>query len=186
MKASVEASTASVQASIACMKASIASTKDFMEVVKDSMKTSMEDMKASMEEKTRTFPRIRKLPRKHFHGCLGFISMEASSSFQGRSNAQSLPPQLPRKLFMKAFKVASKKSWKLHQGDLTFYFRGRFRSLHRISAASTTAATDILALYTTVLLVEVTNFSTTWFTNTVYETKGVSPYIGCRVSWGTG
>ena len=32
--------------------------------------------------------------------------------------------------------------------------------------------------------VELTTFSITWLTHTVYETKGVSLYKGCRVSLG--
>ena len=42
------------------------------------------------------------LPRKHFHGFLGFGAMEASGSFYGRSEAQRLPRNLRRKLFVKA------------------------------------------------------------------------------------
>ena len=104
----------------------------------------------------RKLPRIRKPPRKHFHGVLGFSSMEASGSFHGRSEAQRLPRKLPRKLFVKAFEVASTKSWKLHPPNFTFYFHGSFRSLHGISAASTTATTDILVLHITVPPVELT------------------------------
>ena len=137
---------------------------------------------ASTEVRPRKLPRIRKLPRKHVHVYLGFSSMEASGSFHGRSEAQRLPRKLPGKLFVKAFEVASTKRWKLHPRNFTLYFHGSFRSFHGFSAASTTALTDIFVLYTTVPPVKLTTFSTTWLTHTVYETKGVSPYIGCCVS----
>ena len=105
--------------------------------------------------------------------------MEASGSFHGRSEAQRLSRKLPRKLFVKAFGVASTKSWKLHLRNFTFYFHGSFRSFHGISAASTTAPTDIFVLYTTIVPpVELHTFSATWLTHTVYETKGVLPYNG--------
>ena len=71
----------------------VASTKAFTEA----------STKASTEVFPRKLPRIRKLLRKHFHGILGFSSMEASGSFHGRSEAQ----RLPRKL-------ASTKIWKPH------------------------------------------------------------------------
>ena len=145
-----------------------ASTKAFTEA----------STKASTEVLPRKLPRIRKLPRKHFHRFLGFSSMEASGSFHGRSEAK----RLPRKASMKAFEVVSTKSWKPHPRNFTFYFHRSFRSFHRISAASTTAPTDRFVLYTTMPPVELTTFSTTWLTHTVYETKGVSPYIGCCVS----
>ena len=70
---------------------------------------------------------------------------------------------------MKAFEVASTKSWKLHPRNLRFYFYGSFRSFHGISAAFATAPTDVFVLYTTVPSVELTAFSTTWLTHTVYE-----------------
>ena len=64
---------------------------------------------------TEVLPRIQKLPRKYFHGFSGFSStMEASGCFHGKSEAQRLPRKLPQKLFVKAFEVASTKSWKLH------------------------------------------------------------------------
>ena len=88
--------------------------------------------------------------------------MEARGSFHGRLKAQRLPRKLPRKLLVKAFGVASTNSWELPPRNFTFYFHGSFRSFHGISAASTTALTDIFALYTTVPPVELTNFSTTW------------------------
>ena len=139
-----------------------------------------------------------KLPWKCFHGSfhgfesfhestssdIGFSSMKASGSFHGRSEAQRLPRKLSRTLFVKAVEVASTKSWKLHPWNFTFHFHGSFRSFHGISAASTTAPTDIFVLYTTVPPVELTTFPTTWLMHTVYETKGVSPYNGCCVSLG--
>ena len=132
----------------------------------------------------RKLPRIRKLPRKNFHGCFGFSFMEVSGSFHGRSEAQRLPRKLSRKFFAKAFEAASTKSWRLHPRNFTFYFHGSFHSFHGILAASTTAPTDICVLHTTVPPVELTTFLTTWLTHTVYETKGVSPYNGCYVSFG--
>ena len=192
MKASVEASIAFMEASTEDMEASIkkntASTEASVEVVEDaagvtSTEASTEAYtKASTEVLPRKLPRIRKLPRKHFHRFLGFSAMEASGSFHGRSEVKRLSPKLPRKLSVKAFEVASTKSWKPHPRKFTFYFHGSFRSFHRISAVSTTAPTDIFALYTAVPPVELTTFSTSWLTHTVYETKGVLPYIGCCVS----
>ena len=102
--------------------------------------------------------------------------MEASGSFHGRLEAQRLPRKLSRKLFAKAFEVVSTKNWKIHPRNLTFYFHRSFTSFHGISAASTIASTDIFIVYTTVPPVELTTFSTTWLTHTVYETKRVSPY----------
>ena len=98
--------------------------------------------------------------------------MEAGGSFHGRSEAQRLPRKLPRKFSAKAFEVASTKSWRLHPRNFTFYFHGSFHSFQGISAAPTTARTDIFVLYTTVPPVELTTFSTTWLTHTVYETNG--------------
>ena len=98
MKASVEAS---VEASMEDMEVSMekspeASTEAF---TKASTKAFTEDStKASTEVLPRKLPRIQKLPRKHFHGFLGFSSMEATACFHGRPKAQRLPRKLPRKL----------------------------------------------------------------------------------------
>ena len=206
MKSSVEASTASMEALMEAMEASAkasveASVKAAMEDMEVSMEKNLEasteaftkastkaftenSTKASSEVLSRKLPRIRTLPRKHSHGYLGFSSMEAIGSFHGRSKAQRLPRKLQRKLFVKSFEVASTKSWKLHPRNFTFYFNGSFRNFGEISAASTTAPTGIFVLYTTVPPVELTTFSTTWLTHTVYETKGASPYNGCYVLLG--
>ena len=136
-----------------------------------------------MEVLPRKFPRIRKPPRKHFHIFLGFSSMEASGSFHGRSEAQLLPRKLPRKLFVKAFEIASTKSWNLHALNLMFYFHGSFPSFHGNSAASTIAPTDIFVLYTTVPPVELATFSTTWLTHNVYERKGFPRTIVDAFHW---
>ena len=149
-----------------------------MEVVEDAAKvTSTEastetSKKASTSTKSSTEASTKELP------CLGFSSLEARGSFHGRSEAQRLLRRLPHKLFVKAFEVASRKRWRLNPWNITFYFHGSFRSFHGSSAASTTAPTDIFVLYTTVPPVELTFFSTTWLTHTVYETKGASPYNG--------
>ena len=134
----------------------------------------------------RKFPRIRKLPRKHFHGFLGFSSMKASGrrteGWKLSGFHENFHESFHENFFVRAFDVASTKSWKLHPRNCAFYFHGNFRSFHGISAASTTAPTDIFVFYTTVPPVELTAFSTTWLTHTMYETKRVSPYNGCCVS----
>ena len=135
-EASTEAS-AKASMEVASTKAS---TEVSMEVVEDAAEVTCPETftkaftKASTKASTKAFTEAstkvstevlpRKLPRKHFHGYLGFSSMEASGSFHGRSEAQRLRRQLPRKLFMKAFEAASTKSWKLHPRNSTFYFRG--------------------------------------------------------------
>ena len=43
-----------------------------------------------------------------------------------------------------------------------------------------------LFLASRIIRVALTTFSTTWLTHTVYDMKGVSPYIGCCVSLGKG
>ena len=151
-----------------------ASTEASMEVVEDAAEvTSMEasteaststkaSTKASTEVLPRKLPRIRKLPRKNSHGFLCFF-------FFGSNR------QLPRKVGSSA---ASTNSWKLHPRIFTFHFHRSFRSFHGLSAASTTGPSDISLLCTAVSPVEFNTFSTTWLTNTVYETKGVSPYNG--------
>ena len=135
---------------------------------------------------TEVLPRIRKLPRKHFHGFLGFSSMKASGrrteGWKLSGFHENFHESFHENFFVRAFDVASTKSWKLHPRNCAFYFHGNFRSFHGISAASTTAPTDIFVFYTTVPPVELTTFSTTWLTHTMYETKRVSPYNGCCVS----
>ena len=214
MKASVEASTASMEASIASMNASMEDMEASMEappgsfhgifresfhgIFRESFHGSYHGSyrfheastkaftKASTKASTEVLPRIRKVPRKHFHGFLGFSSMEASGSFHGRLEAQRLPRKLPRNLFVKAFDVVSTKGWKLHPRNFTVYLHGSFRSFHGISAASTTAPTDIFALYTTLPSVEPTTCSTTWLTLTLCtRRRGFHrTLVGCCVSLG--
>ena len=115
MKASVEASLASMEVSIASMQASTEASRKLLRKL------------------PRKLPRIRKLPRKPFHGILGCSSMEASGSLHERSEAQRLTRKLPRKLFVKAFEVASTKV-----GNVGSYIHGIlcFTSMEA-SAAST-------------------------------------------------
>ena len=102
--------------------------------------SSVASARASTEASTEVSTKLlRKLPRKHFHGILRFTSMEASAV---STEAQRLPRKPPRKLFVRAFKVASTKSRKLLLRKFTFYFHGSFYSFHGISAASTTAPTE--------------------------------------------
>ena len=100
---------------------------------------------AVTEALPRKLPRVRKLPRKHFHGFL----------FYFRGGKWHLPQKVgssadSTKASTKAFEVASTKSWKLRPLIFTFYFLRSFPSFHGISAASTTAPTDIFVLYTAV------------------------------------
>ena len=87
----------------------VASTKAFTEastgVVGDAAEVTSTEAFTKASTSTKSFtevlpgklPRVRKLPRKHFHGFLGFSSMEASGSFHRRSEAQRLPRKLSRK-----------------------------------------------------------------------------------------
>ena len=114
---------------------------------------------------TKARPRIL---RFLFHGSKRQLPRKVGSSADSKKASA--------KVFRESSEVASTKSRKLHPRNLTFYFHGSFRSFHGISAASSTALTDIFLLYTTVPPVELTTFSTAWLTHTVYETKGVLPY----------
>ena len=133
----------------------------------------------------------RKLPRKCFHGFESFHESKFDGSkrqLPRKVGSSAASRKLPRNLFAKAFDVVSTKGWKLHPRNFTVYLHGSFRSFHGISAASTTAPTDIFALYTNLPPVEPTTCSTTWLTLTLCtRRRGFHrTLVGCCVSLGYG
>ena len=128
--------------------------------------------------------KIQKASTKALARILGFSSVEPSGSVHGKSEAL-------RKLFVEAFQTSTEfyvlLPWELPQlpRNLSGFHWQLSRNLsgfHDISHGY-----SLIVLYSTVPPVElITSSTTTWLTHSVYETKGVSPYIynGCHVSFG--
>ena len=164
-------------AEVTSTEASTASTKATTEIVAPTKASTEASTTSSTEASTTAFREastkvstkaLAPITRYYFHGS---------------------KRQLPRRVggsaaSTKAFRESLSsfhESWKLHLRNF------RFTSMEA-SAASTEShrlprqlSRIYFVLYTTVPPVELTTFSTTWLTHTVYETNGVLPYIGCWV-----